>query len=75
VETRAVAYPVGAAEHFNGDTRAALAELGYRLGFSHYGGWNAAPADPYDIRRVRMDRTVSREQVAAGVALPAVFIG
>jgi peptidoglycan/xylan/chitin deacetylase (PgdA/CDA1 family) len=73
VETRTVAYPVGKRRHFNDDTRRALRELGYRLGFSHYNGWNPRPADPYDVRRVRIEPQVSPEVLEAAVSLPAVF--
>jgi peptidoglycan/xylan/chitin deacetylase (PgdA/CDA1 family) len=73
VATTAVAYPVGQRGHFNADTRRALQELGYRAGFSHYGGWNRAITDPYDIRRVRMDATVDTELLHAAVSLPRLF--
>ena len=64
---------MGRRSHFNDDTRAALKHLGYRAGFSHYGGWNRSIADPYDIRRVRMDFTVDREMLHAAVSLPRLF--
>lgn len=73
VATTAIAYPVGQRGHFNADTRRALRELGYRAGFSHYGGWNRAVTDPYDIRRVRMDATVDAELLHAAVSLPRLF--
>lgn len=73
VDTRAVAYPVGGPEQFNDDTRRALAHVGYTLGFSHYGGWNRAAEDPYDIRRVRIDRTVDPEMLLAAASLPRLF--
>lgn len=73
VDTSAVAYPVGGRDHFNGDTRRALAALGYDLGFSHYGGWNRAAEDAYDIRRVRVDRSVDPEMLLAAASLPRLF--
>lgn len=73
VVTTAVAYPVGQRGHFNADTRRVLQELGYRAGFSHYGGWNRAIADPFDIRRVRMDSSVDTELLHAAVSLPRLF--
>lgn len=73
VATTSIAYPVGQRGHFNADTRQALQELGYRAGFSHYGGWNRAVTDPYDIRRVRMDATVDAELLHAAVSLPRLF--
>ncbi|MCC2668765.1 MAG: Polysaccharide deacetylase [Armatimonadetes bacterium] len=73
VATCAVAYPVGRRTHFNQDTRAALKQLGYQAGFSHYGGWNRAVTDPYDIRRVRMDLSVDPELLHAAVSLPRLF--
>lgn len=73
IATTAVAYPVGQRGHFNADTRRALQELGYQAGFSHYGGWNRAVTDPYDIRRVRMDLSVDTELLHAAVSLPRLF--
>jgi peptidoglycan/xylan/chitin deacetylase (PgdA/CDA1 family) len=73
VATKAMAYPVGQRGHFNSDTRRALQELGYRVAFSHYGGWNRAITDPYDIRRVRMDTSVDTELLHAAVSLPRLF--
>jgi peptidoglycan/xylan/chitin deacetylase (PgdA/CDA1 family) len=73
VETAAVAYPVGKRTHFNADTRRALQELGYRAGFSHYGGWNRSVQDAFDIRRVRMDLSVDAELLHAAVSLPRLF--
>lgn len=73
VATTSVAYPVGMRSHFNADTRRALDELGYRAGFSHYGGWNRAIDDPHDIRRVRMDLSVDSELLHAAVSLPRLF--
>lgn len=73
VDARAVAYPVGAPTHFNEDTRRAMGELGYKIGFSHYGGWNPTPADPYDIRRVKVGPEVTAAMLQAAVSLPAVF--
>ncbi|MFN3651825.1 MAG: polysaccharide deacetylase family protein [Armatimonadota bacterium] len=73
VTARAVAYPVGGRGHFNAETRTALRETGYRLGFSHYGGWNPRAADAYDIRRARVDFTVDRVLVEAAVSLPSYF--
>jgi len=73
VDTTAVAYPVGQRTHFNDDTRRALRELGYRLGFSHYGGWNPRIDDPFDVRRVRMERRVDTELLYAAVGYPPLF--
>ena len=73
VETRAVAYPVGAPTHFNADTRRAMRELGYEVGFSHYGGWNPTPSDPYNIRRVKVGPEVTPAMLQAAVSLPGVF--
>jgi peptidoglycan/xylan/chitin deacetylase (PgdA/CDA1 family) len=73
VDTTAVAYPVGGRGHFNADTYRALRETGYRLGFSHYGGWNPAPADPFDIRRVKVGMEVTSEMLRATAALPSLF--
>jgi peptidoglycan/xylan/chitin deacetylase (PgdA/CDA1 family) len=73
VETQAIAYPVGQRTHFNDDTRRALRETDYRLGFSHYGGWNPRIDDPFDIRRVRMELRVDTELLHAAVGCPPLF--
>jgi peptidoglycan/xylan/chitin deacetylase (PgdA/CDA1 family) len=72
-DVSALAYPVGSRAHFNDDTRRALKDLGYELAFSHYGGWNRQTADPYDIRRVRIDPAVTTDLLRASVVLPSVF--
>jgi peptidoglycan/xylan/chitin deacetylase (PgdA/CDA1 family) len=73
IDTVALAYPVGQKTHFNGDTRRALKELGYRVAFSHYGGWNQRIDDPHDIRRVRMELRVDTELLHAAVGCPRLF--
>jgi peptidoglycan/xylan/chitin deacetylase (PgdA/CDA1 family) len=73
VDARSIAYPVGSRGYFNATTRRVMGELGYRLGFSFYGGWNPSPADPYDIRRIQVDHTVSAEMLFAAVACPQMF--
>jgi peptidoglycan/xylan/chitin deacetylase (PgdA/CDA1 family) len=71
--SRAVAYPVGARNHFNTDTRRAMEELGYALGFSNYGGWNAAPEDPCNVRRLAVDAGITPAMLQASLTLPRMF--
>jgi len=73
IESRAVAYPVGGKGNFNEDTRRAMTEAGYRIGFSNYGGWNAAPEDHLDIRRLAVDMDVTPAMLHAAVTLPRMF--
>jgi peptidoglycan/xylan/chitin deacetylase (PgdA/CDA1 family) len=73
VDTRAVAYPFGKRSHFNDDTRRAMTELGYRLGFSHYNGWNPRPGDPFDIRRIPIEPTISDLSLEGSLAVPELL--
>jgi peptidoglycan/xylan/chitin deacetylase (PgdA/CDA1 family) len=73
VDSQALAYPVGHRTHFNDETRQALRDAGYRLAFSHYGGWNRTASDPFDIRRVRMEMNVGCEMLQATLACPRLF--
>jgi peptidoglycan/xylan/chitin deacetylase (PgdA/CDA1 family) len=73
VDARSIAYPVGSRGYFNDTTRQVMRELGYRLGFSFYGGWNPSPSDAYDIRRIQVDGTVDAEMLFAAVACPQMF--
>ncbi len=76
---RAVAYPVG--RRINGDQRirAALAEAGYQVGMSNHSGvnrWSApalrkrSPIDPFDIRRLALDREMSDAMYLMQLAVP-----
>jgi hypothetical protein len=76
---RAVAYPVG--RRINGDQRirAALAEAGYQVGMSNHSGVNrwsapalrkASPIDPFDIRRLALDREMSDAMYLMQIAVP-----
>ncbi|MEQ1907236.1 MAG: polysaccharide deacetylase family protein [Vicinamibacterales bacterium] len=52
-----LAYPVGSTHAFSGQSIEGLKATGYRAAFSHYGGLNRpGEIDPYDIRRLPMDR-------------------
>jgi peptidoglycan/xylan/chitin deacetylase (PgdA/CDA1 family) len=75
VRVSSLAYPVGhlADGHFTADTHRALTSLGYRLAFSHYNGWNRTPSDPYDVRRIRIDRHTTPDVLQARLRFPAVF--
>jgi peptidoglycan/xylan/chitin deacetylase (PgdA/CDA1 family) len=53
----ALAYPVGDRRAFSTLTKRLAYELGYRVGFSYYGGANrTGKVNPYDIRRVAVER-------------------
>ncbi len=52
----AIAYPVGQAFAFNGLTKRLAREVGYRIGFSYYGGFNRPGLlDVLDLRRTTVE--------------------
>lgn len=76
---RALAYPVG--RRLNGERRIldALAAAGYQIGMSNQSGVNRwlppplralTPIDPFDVRRLATDRTMSDAMYLTQVALP-----
>jgi peptidoglycan/xylan/chitin deacetylase (PgdA/CDA1 family) len=76
---RALAYPVG--RRINGEQhiRTALAAAGYQIGMSNHSGVNRwwppalrglAPIDPFDLRRLATDRTISDAMFLTQVAVP-----
>lgn len=76
---RIIAYPVGRRIHDEPRIRNALAAAGYRAGLSNHSGvnpmWpralrNALPIDPYDLRRIATDRTMSDAMFLTQVAVP-----
>jgi peptidoglycan/xylan/chitin deacetylase (PgdA/CDA1 family) len=67
------AYPVGASDSFDDDTRAALRAAGVRRAYSFCGGLNRRRGtDPFAVRRVGVFGE-SAAVVRATAALPAVF--
>ena len=79
-EIHAIAYPVGRRIHKGHAVRDALLQAGYRVGFTNASGVNMiappmlrdrfAPADPFDVRRLATDRTMSDAMFVAQMALP-----
>ncbi len=76
---RAMAYPVGRRIGAEPRIRRALADAGYRIGMSNHSGvnrwWpaalrNLAPIDPFDVRRLATDRTMSDAMFLTQVAVP-----
>lgn len=76
---RALAYPVG--RRINGEQRirAALAQAGYLVGMSNHSGvnrWSSpalrgiAPIDPFDVRRLALDREMSDAMYLMQIAVP-----
>jgi peptidoglycan/xylan/chitin deacetylase (PgdA/CDA1 family) len=76
---RALAYPVG--RRINGERRIrdALARAGYQIGMSNQSGVNRwwppalralAPIDPFDVRRLATDRSISDAMFLTQMALP-----
>jgi peptidoglycan/xylan/chitin deacetylase (PgdA/CDA1 family) len=77
---RVIAYPVGRRIAESDPIRRALAAAGYRVGMSNKTGVNrlwpsvlrgvVPPIDPYDIRRLAIDRTMSDAMFLTQVAVP-----
>lgn len=76
---RAVAYPVGRRIAHQSRIREAIASAGYRIGLTNASGvnrvWPSAvrglsPIDPFDVRRLSTDRTMSDALFLAQVAVP-----
>jgi peptidoglycan/xylan/chitin deacetylase (PgdA/CDA1 family) len=79
---RVIAYPVGRRVANDDRIRRAVAAAGYRAGMSNKTGvnrlWPAMfrgimpPIDPYDIRRLALDRTMSEAMFLTQVAVPSL---
>ncbi len=76
---RAVAYPVGRRIARQMKIRDAIASAGYRIGLTNGSGTNRVwplamrgmmPIDPFDVRRLSMDRELSDAMFIAQVAVP-----
>lgn len=68
---RQFAYPVGGREAFTPETRRIVAEAGFDMAFSFYGGHSGAGRDdPYDIPRAYMAHDTSPLAFEAMLAMP-----
>ncbi|MBC7978045.1 MAG: polysaccharide deacetylase family protein [Myxococcales bacterium] len=76
---RAVAYPVGRRINSEQRIRTALAKAGYQIGLSNHSGVNRwwppalrqiAPIDPFDVRRLAIDREMSDAMFLMQIAVP-----
>lgn len=76
---RAIAYPVGRQVARDARVREALTAAGYRIGLSNVSGvnrlWPAVfggdtPIDPFDVRRLATDRTMSDAMFLTQIAVP-----
>ena len=69
VDACALAYPVGSAESFSGETQRLAREAGYRAAFSFYGGVNLpGKTQPYDVKRISIgDQSRRRFEVQASI--------
>ncbi len=55
-----ISYPVGGPDKFTATTKRLCGDLGYKVGFSFYGGINrTGQTDPFDIKRIGIDITDS----------------
>jgi len=70
----ALAYPVGHDFAFNGNVIAAAREAGYRIGVSYISGVNATNnLDMFRLRRLHVERDVSRHEFQCMLALPGLY--
>ena len=70
----AFSYPVGGRSSFNAFTRAALAQHGFRWGFTYLGGYcRSGHRDPYAIHRTAIELDVDPSQFRAITTLPQLF--
>lgn len=69
-----LSYPVGGATAFDNRVRKAVAAAGYRLGVAYLPGMNPLDAlDHYGLKRLRIERYITREHFAAMLQLPRWF--
>jgi peptidoglycan/xylan/chitin deacetylase (PgdA/CDA1 family) len=67
-------YPVGGRGSFNQETRRCLREAGVELAFSYYGGYRSYREwDPYDVRRIAIEREIDLSRFRAITTLPSLF--
>lgn len=71
---RTVAYPVGYSIKHLPDVRRAVQAAGYEIGFTNASGvnymWRTRDIDPFDIRRLAMDRGLSMQMFRGQLAVP-----
>jgi peptidoglycan/xylan/chitin deacetylase (PgdA/CDA1 family) len=70
----AVSYPIGHGVAEDPAIRAAVADAGYELGFSNATGVNYLwhGIDPLDIRRISLERCISRAELRGALAFPSL---
>jgi peptidoglycan/xylan/chitin deacetylase (PgdA/CDA1 family) len=69
-----LSYPVGGATAFDERVRKAVANAGYRLGVAYLPGMNPLAAlDRYGLKRLRIERYITREHFEAMLQLPRWF--
>lgn len=73
-EAEVVAYPVGGRSEYSDHVVAAAREAGYRLGASYVSGVNKFESlQPYELRRIHVERYMSRDEFQAALWLPGLF--
>lgn len=69
-----MAYPVGGKSAYNDDVVAAVRAAGYRFAFTYGAGPNRPDHfDPYRMRRLAVERYVTRNRFSAMLAAPSLF--
>lgn len=70
---RTLAYPVGTPTSFTPRTASLLAEVGYKAGFSYYGGINTKHGfDPFNIRRIAVETDIAHSVLKLRVLAAAI---
>ena len=70
-----LAYPVGGRNAFSPDVKRAARSAGYELGVSYLRGvQDPSNWDPFEIRRIHVERYIDMRMFAATLALPEAFI-
>ena len=72
--TQLLAYPNGKSWSFSAQTKELAQRVGFEAAFSFYGGRNPAEGfDPYDLRRVWVSPTESRDLFRARISFPQLL--
>lgn len=70
----ALAYPVGGRDAVNAEVLAATAQAGYQIAFTYEPGGNRLPShERFMLKRIHVERYMTRAMFAAAVEMPEIF--
>jgi len=73
-EVEVIAYPIGKSTSYNARVIDAARECGYRVGVTYESGTNLMAAmDPFVLKRIPVERTVSQKRFEAMLCFPRAF--